>query len=97
MENRAAEYYPLEKPQPGTDVISPVAAAAIKATGNPTGAHSRARSFNAARSATDPEKSRSAHIKGLVADRVKEEELRQKIITDEIVKMKYSGHRPSSA
>lgn len=98
MENRAAEYYPLDKPQPGSNILTPIAIAAMKATGSKAAAgHSRAHSFSAARTATDPEKSRSTHVKNLVADRVKEEELRQKIITDEIVKMKYSGPRASSA
>ena len=44
-----------------------------------------------------PEKSRSAHVKNMVADRIKEEEIRAKLITDEIVKMKSSGPRASSA
>lgn len=101
MENRAADYYPLEKPQPGTSVLSPVAAAAIKTAGkfhgNESAPHKRAVSLTAARTVDDPDKSRSAHIKNLVADRIKEEELRSKIITDEIVNMKYKGPRPSSA
>ena len=45
----------------------------------------------------DPDKTRSAHIRGLVADRMKEEEIRTRLIADEIVKMKRSGPRASSA
>lgn len=46
---------------------------------------------------TDPDKSRSAHIKTLVAERLKEEDIRNKLVTDEIVKMKRNGPRASSA
>ena len=57
----------------------------------------RASSLNAAKNVTDPEKSRSATIKQLVAERLQEEDLRNKLVTDEIVKMKRNGPRPSSA
>ena len=40
---------------------------------------------------------RSAHIKSLVAERLKEEDIRNKLVTDEIVKMKRHGPRASSA
>ena len=58
----------------------------------------RAQSFRNAEKVDDPDKSRSAHIKNLVADRMKEEEIRNKLVTDEIVKMKRTGvPRASSA
>lgn len=57
----------------------------------------RASSFNTAKNVTDPEKSRSATIKQLVAERLQEEDLRNKLVTDEIVKMKRNGPRASSA
>ena len=40
---------------------------------------------------------RSAHIKSLVAERLKEEDIRNKLVADEIVKMKRHGPRASSA
>ena len=40
---------------------------------------------------------RSAHIKSLVAERLKEEDIRNKLVTDEIVKMRRTGPRASSA
>ena len=43
------------------------------------------------------ENGRSAHIKSLVAERLKEEDIRNKLVTDEIVKMKRSGPRAASA
>ena len=43
------------------------------------------------------DKSRSTHIKNLVADRIKEEQIRSKLITDEIIKMKTQGARANSA
>lgn len=43
------------------------------------------------------ENGRSAHIKSLVAERLKEEDIRNKLVTDEIVKMKRNGPRASSA
>ena len=46
---------------------------------------------------TDPDKSRSAHIKSLVAERLKEEDIRNRLVTDEIVKMKRHGPRPASS
>jgi hypothetical protein len=36
----------------------------------------------------NPDMSRSSVIKNLVADRIKEEQIRAKLITDEIIKMK---------
>ena len=45
----------------------------------------------------DPDKKRSAHIKNLVADRKKEEELRAKLVSHEIVKMVGNKPRASSA
>ena len=45
----------------------------------------------------DPDKTRSAHIKSLVADRMKEEEIRNRLIADEIVKMKRAGPHGSAA
>lgn len=87
MENRAAEYYPLDKPSLKTKIPAPQKPALIK----------RATSQDVPASKVDnPENSRSAHVKNLMAERIKEEELRQKLITDEIVKMKSSGARGSS-
>ena len=57
----------------------------------------RGSSLDAAKNVDDPDKSRSAHIKNLVADRMKEEEIRSKLVQDEIMKMKRSGPRASSA
>lgn len=57
----------------------------------------RGSSLDAARTVDDPDKSRSAHIKNLVADRMKEEDIRSKLVQDEIMKMKRSGPRASSA
>ena len=60
--------------------------------------HKRTQSLDVANAADDPDKSRSAHIKALLADRIKEEEIRNKLVTDEIVKMKRTGQpRASSA
>ena len=59
--------------------------------------HNRTKSFDLANAVTDPEKSRSVHIKNLVAERMKEEEIRSKLVADEIVKMKHHGPRASSA
>ena len=53
--------------------------------------------MTAANEVDNPDKSRSTHIKNLVADRIKEEQIRSKLITDEIVKMKTTGLRASSA
>jgi len=44
----------------------------------------------------DANNSRSAHIKNLVADRIKEEELRHRLVNNEIFKVKH-GPRASSA
>lgn len=96
MENRAADYFPLDKPQPGSSALSPIAAAAIRASGEES-RHKRATSLSAARTLIDPDRTRSTLVKNLAADRAKEEEIRQKILTDEIVSMKYSGPRHSSA
>ena len=53
--------------------------------------------MDAGNNVTDPDKSRSAHIKSLVAERLKEEDIRNKLVTDEIVKMKRFGPRANSA
>lgn len=67
-----------------------------KKKGGLTQSARRASSLDAGRNVTDPEKSRSAYIKQLVAERLQEEDLRNKLVTDEIVKMKRGG-RPASA
>ena len=107
IENRAADYYPLEKPQPKQFAQSPLNAIKMeKIMGNRDGRnnrmnqsanHRRTQSLDQAHGATDPEKSRSAHIRNLVADRIREEEIRNKLVADEIVKMKRHGPRASSA
>ena len=100
MENRASDYYPLEKPQPTSFAPSPLASIKMDRMQNAapqTTRNARGRSIDAARNVDGPDKSRSAHIKALVADRIKEEEIRSKLVTDEIVKMKMSGPRASSA
>ncbi len=106
IENRASDYFPLEKPQPMTIAASPLAAikmdrvvagAASQTTRNKD-VHARTMSHDMLRqAAADPDKARSNHIKSLVADRLKEEEIRNKLVADEIVKMKRSGPRASSA
>ena len=101
MENRASDYYPLDHPQPKNFAPSPLGAIQMDrirapAMQQPT-SHARAKSIEAARNVDDPDKSRSAHIKNLVAERIREEEIRSKLVTDEIVKMKMSGPRASSA
>lgn len=103
MENRASDYYPLEKPQPATFAQSPGAAIQMEkimgASKQKMLSQSarRSSSMDAGNNVTDPDKSRSAHIKSLVAERLKEEDLRNKLVTDEIVKMKRHGPRASSA
>lgn len=47
----------------------------------------RAQSFDLTAGA-DPNKDRSAHIKNLVADRMREEEIRNKLVAEQIVAMK---------
>lgn len=106
MDNRASDYFPLEKPQPASVAVSPLAsikmdrvvAGAQAQTMRNKDVHARTMSHEMMKqAAADPEKARSAHIKMLVADRLKEEEIRNRLVTDEIVKMKRSGPRASSA
>lgn len=65
--------------------------------GRNTARHGRTQSLEMKQSVEDPDKVRSSHVKMLVADRLKEEQIRNKLITDEIVKLKHSGPRASSA
>jgi len=103
IENRSADYFPLEKPQPTAVKESPLAAikmermvagSASAAARNAAHAYSRTQSLD---KNGDADKTRSAHIKSLISDRMKEEEIRNRLIADEIVKMKRSGPRASSA
>lgn len=106
-ENRAANYFPLEKPQPMNYAQSPIAAIQMERAMGATGKnatrlqmsdkHNRTEALNEADGVTDPDKSRSVFIKNLVADRMKEEEIRSKLVTDEIVKMKRNGPRANSS
>ena len=49
-----------------------------------------------AHNVTDPDKNRSSRVKELVADRMKEEEIRNKLVADEIVKMRRGGRAISA-
>ena len=75
-----------------------VVAGAAAQTARNRDVHARTMSHDMIRqAAADPDKARSSHIKTLIADRLKEEEIRNRLVADEIVKMKRSGPRASSA
>ena len=121
-ENRASEYYPLDKPQPLSYATSPLEAVDLDTAfdlQNTRGVKgffaqtTRARSFNRSLASSNKKSSgmnttsyqammstasafspaeikRQAHISNLMKDRKREELLRSKLITDEIIKLKPS-------
>ena len=101
-ENRASDYYPLDRPQPTAFASNAGNAAEMERVMQADKATRNRRSLSVsntaemAQQADNPDKSRSQHIKALMAERMQEEELRMKIVADEVVKLKHS-QRASSA
>ena len=101
IENRASDYFPLEKPQPknyAQTMGGAIQMEKIMAEGKKKLPQSSKRASSQDHGNMNvTENGRSAHIKSLVAERLKEEDIRNKLVTDEIVKMKRNGPRASSA
>ena len=98
-ENRAADYYPLDRPQPLEVQPSPlvhISMDQVMAGSAKAATKTGYQSFDMRGAETDPDKNRSDHIKSLVADRMKEEEMRNRLIAKEIIKMKRKGPHSNS-